>query len=97
MNHIMEVGALFMATLLAVRVFGQGISQQSGLGGINGVVRDASGALIPEARVTVINSATGVQRIGITSNLGFYTIPALPSGDYRVTANKPGFTEQVRQ
>jgi hypothetical protein len=74
----------------------QSISQQSGLGAINGVVRDTSGSLIPDAHVTLVNTRTGVQRAAITSSLGFYTMLALPQGVYRITVEKPGFTKQTR-
>jgi hypothetical protein len=74
----------------------QNISQQSGLGAINGVVKDSSGLLIPDAHLALTNTRTGVQRTAITSSLGFYTMLALPPGTYRVTVAKAGFATQTR-
>ena len=98
MQHITQVGMVFNCCLLlfSANVFGQSISQQSGLGAINGVVRDSSGSIILDARVTLANTRTGVQRVATTSNLGFYTMLALPQGVYRITVEKPGFNTQIR-
>ena len=90
------VVVIFCLTLLGAPVFSQSITQQFGLSGINGVVKDSSGAGIPAARVTLVNVETGTQRTALTSNLGFYTLPALPAGVYRITVEKPGFGTKTR-
>ncbi len=60
-------------------------------------VIDQSGAVISDADVTVVNTATGAVRDAMSGNDGSATIPALSlTGKYRVVASKPGFgTEEV--
>src|SRR5262249_17741588 len=67
------------------------------VGSISGVVRDASGAVIPAATVTATNRQTGMVRTGEASSNGRFTIPALPVGDYDVKAEAPAFTAQLKQ
>lgn len=64
----------------------------AGLGGISGVVQDPSGAVVPNARVTVSNPARGITR-NLTSNEdGVFTAPALPPATgYEVRVEATGF------
>src|SRR5436305_3361933 len=58
---------------------------------ITGVVTDASGAAIPDARVTITDEQTGVKTIVGTNNAGNYSTPPLILGTYRVDIEKQGF------
>src|SRR5258708_6015198 len=58
---------------------------------ITGRVTDSSGAVIPETSVTVTNVATAADRRVTTSVDGYYTVPLLLPGEYRVTVEHPGF------
>src|SRR5438067_6448313 len=58
---------------------------------ITGVVTDASGAAIPDAKVTIINQDTGVPTVVGTNSAGNYSTPPLILGTYRVTVEKAGF------
>lgn len=60
-------------------------------GGVNGTVRDASGAVVPGATVTVVNVATNQPRDTVTDAEGFYRLPALEPGDYLVRVELAGF------
>ena len=60
-------------------------------GSISGVVRDATGALIPAAEVVALNTQTGVKWTVATDAQGFYSFQALPVGDYEVDVSKSGF------
>src|SRR5215831_3033880 len=64
---------------------------QTTQGGIVGTVRDQKGADIAGAKVTVTNQATGLQRDITTAGNGIFRIPVLPSGNYEVKAEAPGF------
>lgn len=58
---------------------------------VQGVVSDDSGAVIPGASVTVFNNATGVEATASTNAVGFYTVPGLSPGEYKITALSDGF------
>ena len=63
---------------------------------ILGVVRDASGAVVPDAALTARNVDTGQTRTTVTAADGSYRIPALPVGNYEVRAEHPGFQSELR-
>lgn len=77
--------ALCALLLLAVGVSGQYRA------GVQGVVTDQSGALVPEASVTVTNVETNISRTATTSNDGVYSVPGLAPGHYTVMVEKMGF------
>lgn len=64
---------------------------QSERGTITGAVRDASGASVPAATVTITNVATNVAVHATTNDAGEYTVPNLPPGAYNVRIEKQGF------
>ena len=68
-----------------------GLRAQSARGQITGTVRDASNAVIPNAKVTVSNQLTGETRESATNESGSYTFAALPVGVYTVSAESQGF------
>ena len=63
---------------------------QTGTGSIQGTVRDASGAVVPKANVTVVHTATTREYTSVTNEAGFYLIPALQSGGYQISVGSPG-------
>ncbi len=70
-------------------------SAQTG-GQITGEVRDPSGALVPNASVTVTNTATNVARTTITNTAGLYSFPDLTPGVYDVKVVLAGFASVVK-
>ena len=63
---------------------------------IEGTVTDNSGAAVPGASVRVINEATGFAFTTTTSSSGYYRVPTLPVGQYKVEASKEGFATAVQ-
>src|SRR5947208_13010902 len=63
---------------------------------IVGVVKDASGALIPGVSITVKHTDTGQTRTAISSDSGGHNVALLPGGAYGITTTMPGFQQQVR-
>src|ERR1041385_3265906 len=63
---------------------------------ILGVVKDASGALIPGVNITVKHTESNYTRTIISDERGAYKVPLLPVGAYEVTTTMPGFNQQVR-
>ncbi|MGH9393959.1 MAG: carboxypeptidase regulatory-like domain-containing protein, partial [Terriglobales bacterium] len=60
-------------------------------GAVSGVIKDASGAAIPGAKVTAINNARGSSHATQTQLNGSYLIPLLEPGQYTITVEKTGF------
>ena len=61
---------------------------------VQGVVTDPSNAAVPDVKVTVTNTATGVALSARTNAQGFYSIRGLVPGSYRVDANVAGFAPE---
>jgi len=59
---------------------------------ISGIVRDASGGVVPGAEITVTNQASGDQRTTVTGKEGFFSVTLLPVGIYKLTASATGFS-----
>ena len=63
---------------------------------IHGTVTDPSGAVLPGATVTALNSATGISTTATTNQTGYYLFPSLQiGGPYSVTVTSPGFQNFV--
>src|SRR5262245_21839026 len=58
---------------------------------LSGTVTDASGAVLPGVHVTATQSDTGVARTTVSNETGFYSLPSLAFGPYKVEAALPGF------
>ena len=65
-------------------------------GRITGVVRDATGAALPGATVTVTNDATGAVQTAVAGSDGSYSV-TVPPGVYSVSVSLRGFTRQSRR
>jgi hypothetical protein len=84
------VGVLLLCVLLAFG--GQTLcAQLADRGVITGIVTDASGAAIPDARVTITNQETGTKTVVGTNSAGNYSTPPLLLGTYSVQVEKEGF------
>ncbi len=71
------------------------LAGQSVLGGVTGVVTDASGAAVPGVTVAVKNPGTNLEVKTTTQVNGGYQIASLPIGDYTVTFTKDGFKTEA--
>lgn len=92
-KSIISVGVLFIVMSVSrPMVFGQATT-----GTISGTVSDESGAVLPEAIVTVVHVATGMTRTVMTDENGRYRVPGLPLGDYEVRVEHSGFQAAVQR
>jgi len=66
-------------------------------GTLQGIVKDPSGAVVPGAKVHLVQIETGSVVELVTDGAGLYTAPNLPAAVYRVEVEKPGFEKLVRQ
>src|SRR5690349_20555182 len=85
---------LLLASAVAVSPLAAQVSL--GTGSIQGVVTDASGAVVNSARLEVKNVETGVARSVETDSTGRYALLSLPIGNYEVRAEASGFRPTVR-
>src|SRR2546430_7576279 len=63
---------------------------QTGTGGIQGTVTDASGAAVPGAKVAITHTPTSRQYNTIATEVGFYLFPSVQTGPYQMTVEAPG-------
>ncbi|MGH9674585.1 MAG: carboxypeptidase regulatory-like domain-containing protein [Bryobacteraceae bacterium] len=85
-----------LAMVLAGALCFNSVEAQTTTATLLGVVRDSSGAAVPQASITARNTLTGFTRTGLTDETGAYLIPSLPVGRYAVAAEKPGFRRFVQ-
>src|SRR3954451_15716481 len=63
---------------------------------LTGVVADPTGAVVPQAKVTLKNEGSGDVRRSVTNAEGYFTFAAVPVGSYTLSIEAPGFlTYQV--
>ena len=86
------VVTLILGFLIASPVYGQVVG-----GTFSGTVMDVSGGVIPNANITIKNSATMVTRNAMTDSAGFYTAPNLIPGNYEISASAPNFATEVQR
>src|SRR5665213_4429886 len=95
-NKIRAALAVFVVIAIGILGASQTYAQVSGAS-LSGTVKDSSGAVIPNAQVSITDVATGVVRNATTDSSGFYSAPNLLPGDYEVSVTAPGFSTQVRK
>ncbi|HEX4153980.1 MAG TPA: carboxypeptidase-like regulatory domain-containing protein [Acidobacteriaceae bacterium] len=85
-----------LVILAALLVAAITLSAQVVGGTIGGIVTDATGASLPNARVILHNQETGNERHLVTDSTGAYAAPSIPVGTYTLTATHDGFSPQLR-
>ena len=86
---------LVLFILLALFLWPSEVAAQIDRGTVTGRVIDPTGAVIPDATVTVFAVDTRVSTRTLTNMEGFYTLTALLIGRYEITVEKPGFKRYV--
>lgn len=87
--RMLQIAWLMLAIILA----GGPLFAQSGAGAIQGTVTDPSGAVVPNAAVHIVNTATGQVHDTTTNSAGFYSVPGLFAGSYTITVTAPGMKQ----
>ena len=70
---------------------------QSATGSITGQVADQTSAVIPNAAVTLVDTATNVQRTVTSNSQGYYSLLLLPPADYSLTVKASGFSQFAQE
>src|SRR6185436_15369611 len=92
-------GEVIMSRVVAIILllgFSAGVWAQSGSSTISGTVKDATSAVVPDAKIKIVNLDSGVQQDTVTNEAGLYRISALVPGRYRVEVDASGFDRIVR-
>jgi hypothetical protein len=84
-------------SLLAAAIFVCGAAAQTQFGTISGRVVDSTGAVIPEAKVVLTNSATNAKLETTTNDEGLYLFANVAAGGYEVAVEKQGFKRAARR
>lgn len=80
------------AAVLSLLVFScRYASAQVNTASLAGLVKDPTGAIVPDAKVTARNAAMGIQRTSQTNGDGYYFLPNLSVGSYEISIEKQGF------
>ena len=87
-RHRLPILLALVAALLATAAVAQTDVTSSR---VSGTATDAEGSPLPGVTVTASNTETGLQRVEVTNENGFYNIIGLPTGTYRVEAVLDGF------
>lgn len=90
MRSLPGIGLALMAPCALVLSAGA----QSDTGRIVGNVTDMTGGAIPGAVITVTNVDNGSVLKGTSTDVGEFSIPAVPRGNYRASITAPGFQTQ---
>jgi hypothetical protein len=86
-----------MLYALIVLALGNLAFAQRTTGSLRGQVLDPSGAVVANAKVTVVNQATGVSQQVMTTSAGTYNLPSVLPGQYTVSIEATGFKRSVHK
>jgi hypothetical protein len=99
--HIRGTVAISIRALIALVVILSGLGANRALaqneGSLSGSVQDAQKGQLPDAKVTVTRTETGLSQSRTTDGSGFYSFPVLIPGHYSVTVDKDGFSSQTKE
>ena len=87
----------YVLTLVCCLLAATPLLAQTVTGTMQGNVTDRSGGSLPGVTVTIRNAETGLERVVVTNETGFYNAPFLPVGRYNVVAELAGFGQIGRQ
>ncbi len=88
------IGSIFALLVLG---FTHALLGQAVNGTLLGTVTDATGAVVPNAPVTIVLTGQSAQYKTVTNGNGDFTEPDLPSGTYSVTVAAQGFKKETRE
>ena len=91
MNYSRRLSTLSSAAATVAALSLGAAQAQTVTGTVTGTVLDSSGAAIPNAAVTVVNTGTGVRTPTTSNGEGVYSVRFLPIGRYTVEVNAQGF------
>src|SRR3974390_3515835 len=88
--------SVLLLTVLALTLTTIAYAQRD-MGTITGTITDAQGGVVPNAKITITEAATGLKYEVQSGTDGTYIRPALKPGTYTVTAESKGFRRIEQQ
>src|SRR6516164_8331217 len=88
-----KITVFTILTLVPFIVLSHPAVAQSGIAAaaLNGTVRDPSGAVVPDATISLINSKNGLKQTTQSNSTGNYSLVHITPGEYSVSVKKSGF------
>ena len=96
-KFVKSLSCFAFACLCFLLLQGQGAFAQVDEGSIAGTVQDSSGAVVPNAKVTLLNTDQGLSLETTTNSSGEYTFSPVRIGNYSVTVTATGFSTTTQQ
>ena len=94
-SHLWDRARIVVLAIIVVALSVPSLYGQST--GLSGVVTDATGGVVPEAEIAVMNEETGLQRSALSDGAGRYAFAQLPPGTYTLVAVKEGFESVITE
>ena len=77
---------------LALALFQAALFAQFDSGSVTGLVKDATGSVVPGAKITLTGTANGISLTTQSNESGVYEFPSARVGSYQISAEKSGFS-----
>ena len=91
MKHSLKGWILFCILSTAALAFGQNATTS-----LRGIIKDPNGALVPGAKITLINNADGQTLTSVANGAGEYVFAQVTPARYTITATAAGFGDQIK-
>ncbi len=81
----------FFSLLMLLLLMPRALFAQVDTGRVEGTVKDSTGAILPGAKISLVNDATKVAQTAVSTSSGSYVFEAVKPGTYTIEAESPGF------
>ena len=91
MSHVRSWGFTLLTIFSITFLVSPFVLAQSDTASMTGFVRDATGAVVPNANIVIRNESTGVERRTLSTPAGYFIVSNLPPGVYTISVEATGF------
>lgn len=96
LRHRFTFYVLFSLLLIGPQMISGTLIAQVLKGSISGTATDPQGAVVPGAKVTITNNATGVSQTTTSDGAGLFRFSLIPAAEYKVQIAAQGFSSSVQ-
>src|SRR6202521_1638120 len=86
-----SIVSLLVMVALVLSIPHSASAQGSASANLSGTVHDSTGAVVPDANVSLRDTQKGTERKSSTNDAGIYVFTSVPPGVYSLSVNKTGF------